>query len=298
MVKKEKKEKKDILEQPVYPDKWYNFVLSSKAQNFIIGLILLNAVTLGMSTSAYMRENFGTALNIFENVALAIYTVELGLKVLALRQKFFKSSWNLFDLFIVAIAYVPAVGPLSVLRSLRVLRVMRLITAIPRLRAIVRSLALSLPSIGWISFLLFLVFYIFAVMATLLFGKVFPDWFSTLGESYYTLFQVLTLESWSMGIVRPVMEKFPYAWLFFVPFILLTSFVVLNVFIAVIVGAMSDVRAEEKMQNAEEEFEEQKDSLPVLLNAEIQQLRTQLERLETLQHLLEKEKEKKSEQVD
>ncbi len=283
-------------EQPIYPNKWYNFILSSKAQNFIIGLIVLNAITLGMSTSVYMRENFGTALAIFEAVALGIYTIELALKMMALRHKFFTSGWNLFDLFIVAIAYVPAVGPLSVLRSLRVLRVMRLISAIPRLRAIVRSLALSLPSIGWISFLLLLVFYIFAVMATLLFGKVFPEWFSTLGESYYTLFQVLTLESWSMGIVRPIMEKFPYAWLFFVPFILLTSFVVLNVFIAVIVGAMSEVRAEEKLQNAEEELNEQNTSLPQLLDSEIKQLRSQLERLEALQQMLEREKERSSQQ--
>ncbi len=291
MLQKNKKTEKDAIEQPVHPDRWYNFILSSKAQNFIIALIVLNAITLGMSTSAYMRENFGTALYIFDSVALGIYTIELALKMLALRGRFFASGWNLFDLFIVGIAYVPAVGPLSVLRSLRVLRVMRLISAIPRLRAIVKSLALSLPSIGWISFLLFLVFYIFAVMATSLFGKVFPDWFSTLGESYYTLFQVLTLESWSMGIVRPVMEKFPYAWLFFVPFILLTSFVVLNVFIAVIVGAMSEVRAEEKLQNAEEEMNEQQSSLPQLLDAEITQLRNQLERLEALQQLLEKEKQ-------
>ncbi len=287
----QKNTEQDIAEQPIHPDKWYNFILSSKAQAFIIGLIVLNAITLGMSASAYMQENFGSALYIFDSVALGIFTIELVLKILALRHRFFKSGWNLFDLFIVGIAYIPAVGPLSVLRSLRILRVMRLISAIPRLRAIVKSLALSLPSIGWISFLLFLVFYIFAVIATLLFGKVFPEWFSTLGESYYTLFQVLTLESWSMGIVRPVMEKFPYAWLFFVPFILLTSFVVLNVFIAVIVGSMSEVRAEEKLQNAEVEMQEQRNSLPQLLDQEIKQLRCQLERLEALQQLMEKEKE-------
>ncbi len=286
-------DEKDV-ELPLHPDKWYNFILSSRAQNFIIGLIVLNAITLGMSTSVYMRENFGTALAVFEAVALGIYTIELILKMMALRHKFFTNGWNLFDLLIVGIAYVPAVGPLSVLRSLRVLRVLRLVSAIPRLRAIVRSLALSLPSIGWISFLLLMVFYIFAVMATLLFGKVFPQWFSTLGESYYTLFQVLTLESWSMGIVRPIMEEFPYAWLFFVPFILLTSFVVLNVFIAVIVGAMSEVRAEEKLQSAEEELNEQNTSLPQLLDGEIKQLRNQLERLEALQQMLVREKERNS----
>ncbi len=286
-------EKENQFDQPVHPNKWYNFILCEKAQNFIILLITLNALTLGLATSSYMRENFGTALQVFENIALGIYTVELILKVMALHGRFFKSGWNLFDLLIVAIAYVPAVGPLSVLRSLRVLRVMRLISAVPRLRTIIKSLVMSLPSIGWITFLLFMMFYIFAVMATHLFGTAFPEWFSTLGESYYTLFQVLTLESWSMGIVRPIMEKFPYAWLFFIPFILLTSFVVLNVFIAVIVGAMSEVRSEEKLQEAEGELAEQNSSISQKLNEEIALLQSQLTRLATLQQMLEKKQNNK-----
>ncbi len=276
--------------KPVYPDKWYNFILSKKAQNFILWLIVINALTLGMGTSSYLVENYGSILSAFEFIALTIYTIELVLKFLALRNRFFLDGWNSFDLLIVAIAYIPAIGPLAVLRSLRVLRVMRLISAVPRLRTIVRSLALSLPSIGWITFLLFIMFYIFAVMATHLFGSAFYEWFGTLGNTYYTLFQVLTLESWSMGIVRPVMEQFPYAWLFFVPFILLTSFVVLNVFIAVIVGAMSDVRSEEKMSEATEELQEQKTSIANQLDQEIRILQEQLVRLEALKINLEEEK--------
>ncbi len=284
-------ERKEEMALPAQK-RWYDFILSPMAQNFIIALIVLNAITLGLGTSSYMLENFGTALAIFENVALGIYTVELALKFMALRRRFFSDGWNLFDLFIVGIAYVPAVGPLSILRALRVLRVMRLISAVPRLRVIIRSLALSLPSIGWISFLLFIMFYIFSVMATHLFSPAFPEWFGNLGESYYTLFQVLTLESWSMGIVRPIMDKYSYAWIFFIPFILLTSFVVLNVFIAVIVGAMSDVRSEEKSQQILGEGEQDLTAAQKL-DQEIALLQEYVQRLEALKHSMEKESEKK-----
>ncbi len=279
-----------FIDEPAHPDKWYNFILTEKAQNFIIGLIILNAITLGLATSSYMTENFGFLLEAFENIALIIYTIELTLKFLALRSKFFTNSWNLFDLLIVGIAYIPAIGPLAVLRSLRVLRVMRLISAVPRLRTIIRSLMLSLPSIGWITTLLFMVFYIFAVMATHLFGSAFPEWFGSLSASYYTLFQILTLESWSMGIVRPVMEIYSYAWLFFVPFILLTSFVVLNVFIAVIVGAMGDVRSEEKMQTANDELLDKNDDPSQILQREILLLQEHLLRLEALQKIIDENK--------
>ncbi len=275
-------------DKPKNPDAWYNFVLSQKVQRFIVCIIILNTISLGLETSTYFMTEYGTLLTAFDTFALGIYTIEIILKLMALRLSFFRNSWNVFDFLIVSIAYVPAVGPLSVLRSLRILRALRIVTTIPRLRIIVRSLITSLPSIGWISVLLMVFFYIFAVMATRLFGSAFPEWFGTLGESYYTLFQILTLESWSMGIVRPIMEQFPYAWMFFVPFILLTSFVVLNVFIAVIVGAMGDIRAEEQTQTAAENMRETNLDTQELLVKEISCLREQLVRLEALSEKLKK----------
>lgn len=272
----------DIESTPVVQGAWYNIILSPKVQNFIILIILINAVTLGLETSSYIRENYGNLLRFFDIFALTVYTIELLLKMLALRFRFFKSGWNIFDFIIVAMAYIPATGPLTILRAFRVLRVLRLVSSIPRLRVIIRSLVVSLPSIGWISFLLLIMFYIFSVLATNLFGPTFPEWFGTIGESYYTLFQLVTLESWSMGIVRPIMDVFPWAWLFFVPFILLTSFVILNVFIAIVVGSMDDIKSEEQAQAASDLMDQENITLAEQLSLEIESMRSQLVRLESL----------------
>ncbi len=285
MLENSQKNSSEQEDTPVNPGAWYNIVLHPRVQRFIICLIILNTFTLGLETSQSAVKSFGGLLYAFDVFALGVYTIEIILKILALRSNFFRNGWNVFDFLIVGIAYVPAVGPLSVLRSLRILRALRIVSAIPRLRIIVRSLIVSLPSIGWISLLLMVVFYIFAVMATRLFGTVFPEWFGNLGESYYTLFQILTLESWSMGIVRPIMEQFPYAWIFFVPFILLTSFVVLNVFIAVIVGAMGDIRDEEQSQQLHSQGQS---STEELLLAEIAQMREHMARIEALSSQLKK----------
>jgi len=146
--------------------------------------------------------------------------------------------WNLFDLVIVTIALLPATGSLSVLRALRILRVLRLVSAVPSMRRVVGALLAAVPGIASILGLLSLLFYVFSVMATKLFGADYPEWFGSIGASAYSLFQIMTLESWSMGIVRPVMEVYPLAWVFFVPFILVTSFTVLNLFIGIVVDAM------------------------------------------------------------
>jgi voltage-gated sodium channel len=119
-----------------------------------------------------------------------------------------------------------------------VLRAFRLISAVPGMRRVVTALLAALPSLGSIMLLLCIVYYVASVIATKMFGTAFPDWFGDLGASAYSLFQIMTLESWSMGIVRPVMEVYPFAWAVFVTFILITSFTVLNLFIAVIVNAM------------------------------------------------------------
>jgi voltage-gated sodium channel len=129
---------------------------------------------------------------------------------------------------------------------------------------------------------LLLIYYVFAVIATKLFGAAFPEWFGNIGASLYTLFQVMTLESWSMGIARPVMEQFPYAWLFFVPFILVATFTMLNLFIAIIVNTMQTfTEAEHALERQQDKLAEQAEQkqLYVELKAireELQQLRAEL----------------------
>ena len=211
---------------------------SRRFEIFITAVIVLNAVTLGLETYPWVMANAGGALMAFDRLVLGIFVVEIALKLVAFRGAFFRSPWNWFDLVIVAISLVPAAGAFSVLRALRILRVLRLISVVPSLRRVVGALVSALPGMGSIVALMGLVFYVFAVMATKLFAAAFPQWFGSIGESAYSLFQIMTLESWSHGIVRPVMEIFPWAWAFFVPFILCTSFVVLNLFIGIIVSAM------------------------------------------------------------
>jgi len=207
-------------------------------QRAIMVLIIINAITLGLETSDTVMKFIGPQLLFFDNVVLAVFVSELVAKLIVYRARFHKDPWNLFDLIVVTIALLPATGGLSVLRSLRVLRVLRLVSAVPSMRRVVGALLEAIPGISSIIGLLLLVFYVFSVMATKLFGGEFPEWFGTIGASAYSLFQIMTLESWSMSIARPVMEVFPLAWAFFVPFILVTSFTVLNLFIGIVVDAM------------------------------------------------------------
>jgi len=204
----------------------------------IIGLIVINAITLGLETSDTVMAAAGDLILAFDKAVLVVFVVEILLRMIAHGARFWRDPWSWFDMIIVGIALMPQSGGLAVLRALRILRVLRLVSLVPSLRRVVGSLLTAIPSMGAISVLLVLINYVFAVMATKLFGDRFPEWFGTIGASLYTLFQIMTLESWSMGIVRPVMDAFPYAWAFFIPFILCTTFTVLNLFIGIIVSAM------------------------------------------------------------
>jgi voltage-gated sodium channel len=207
-------------------------------------VIAINAVTLGLETWPRAMEAAGPLLIAIDALALWFFTVEIGLKLWLYRGRFFRDPWSVFDFIIVAIAWLPSAGPLSVLRALRIIRALRLLTIVPQMRTVIGALFRALPGMGSVIAVLGLVFYVAAVMATKLFGADFPDWFGSIGASMYSLFQIMTLESWSMGIVRPVMAEHPYAWLFFVPFIIVTSFAVLNLFIALIVNSMQSMQAE------------------------------------------------------
>ena len=223
----------------------------------ILSLIMINAAILGLETSPAVMNEFGPALKFLDAVILTIFVIEIASRIVVHRLAFFRDPWSVFDFIVVGIALIPATENLSVLRALRVLRVLRLITIVPALRRVVGGLILSLPGMGSIALLLLLVFYVFSVMATQLYGADFPDLFGNLGRSAFTLFAVMTLETWVDGVVKPVMEVYPYAWLFFIPYILITTFAVLNLFIAVIVNAMQTehdaARAEEERQHAEEQ---------------------------------------------
>jgi voltage-gated sodium channel len=216
---------------------------SQRFQVFIIVIIIINAITIGLETSANAMAAAGGLIFALDLAALMIFVVEIAAKLFVYRLSFFRNPWNVFDFTIVAVSLVPAGEGLSVLRALRILRALRLISMVPQMRLVVQALLTAIPAMSSVIALLALIFYVAAVIATKLYGADFPEWFGTIGAALYTLFQIMTLESWSMGIVRPVMVVHPYAWAFFVPFILIITFAVLNLFIAIVVNSMTNAAA-------------------------------------------------------
>lgn len=227
------------------------FLETDRVVNTIMALIIFNAITLGISTSQWAQDNFGLLLAIIDKTVLTIFVIELLLKLYAYGLSFFRNSWNIFDLLVVSVGLLPQTTALSALRGLRVIRALRLLSVIPQMRAVVQALLDALPGMGAVIVMISIVFYVFGVMATIMYGAAFDEWFGTLGRSLYSLFQIMTLESWSMGIVRPVMEQYPNAWAFFVPFIVITAFSVLNLFIGLLVNTMQSAVEDE----TEAEFE-------------------------------------------
>lgn len=222
--------------------KWLEGTLATR---FILGVIVFNAVILGLETSHTVMGTMGGLLKTLDTICLSIFVLEIILKLIAYRHRFFRNGWNLFDFVIVGIALLPSGGALSVLRALRILRVLRVISISPSLRTVVEGLVSALPGMGSVVVLMSIIFYVGAVIATKLFAGSHPEFFSSLGASAYSLFQIMTLESWSMGIVRPVMEIHPYAWAFFIPFILVTTFSVVNLLVGLIVNSMQEASERE-----------------------------------------------------
>ena len=221
---------------------------SAGVRKFITAVILFNVVILGLETSDMAMAKVGLLIGFLDRICLAIFVVELVLKLLVYRLRFFRDGWNIFDFVIVAVSLVPAAQSLSVLRILRILRV---VSVAPRLRRVVEGFITALPGMASVFLLMGIIFYIGSVISTQLFSTDFPKWFGSLAQSAYSLFQIMTLESWSMGIVRPVMEVYPYAWAFFVPFIMVTTFAVVNLLVGLIVNSMQDAHSEEADQKTD-----------------------------------------------
>ncbi len=258
-------------------DKVEQFVESSIFVKAITALILVNAVTLGLETDKTVMASYGPLLKLLDQIILVAFTVELILKFYAYRFRFFDSGWNWFDLIIVSIAWVPQSGPFSVLRALRILRILRLLSVVPQLRRVINAIGHSIPGMVSVIGVLAIIFYVSAVLTTKLFGQHadprMQEWFGSVAASAYTLFQIMTLESWSMGIVRPTMELFPYSWIFFVPFIIITSFAVLNLFIGIIVDAMQTAQEDTRMEDRSE--------IKAFTHQELEALHDRFDRLQT-----------------
>jgi voltage-gated sodium channel len=245
-----------------------NVVQDRRTERFIMALIVLNAVTLGLETSASVMAKYGPVLVVIDRIIIGIFVAEILARLAVQRASFFRDGWNIFDVIVVGIALAPATAAFSVLRALRVLRLLRLITAVPALQRVVGGLIGALPGMGSIVLLIGLVFYVSAVMAVNLYGKQFPELFGTLPTSLYTLFTIMTLEGWTNDVVNPIMERHPYAWLFFIPFIVITTFWVLNLFIGIIVNAMQEEHAKAEAEMMHDE------TAPII--RELQELKTEI----------------------
>lgn len=239
---------------------------------FITALILLNAVTLGLETDDSLMARHGGLLHAVDHAILCVFVLELALKLAAYRLGFFRVGWNWFDLIVVGVSLIPATGALSVLRALRVFRVLRLLSVVPSMRRVVSALFRALPGMASIMSVLLVIYYVAAVLATHTFGhsqdETLESLFGSVGASMFTLFQLMTLEGWRSDVADPTIAIYPWAWIFFVVFITVTSFAVLNLFIGVIVDAMNIIHEEE---------EEEKGEIP--LQTDIQLLRLEIESL-------------------
>jgi voltage-gated sodium channel len=266
-----------IADQAAPPSALHRLLDSKRFQYFIVAVIVLNAVTLGLETYPGIMARHADLLHGLDRVALAIFTVEIAMKLTAYRLRFFRDPWNVFDFVIVAVALIPASGAFAVLRAMRILRALRLISMIKSMRRVVAALLSALPGMGSIATLLVLVMYVAAVMGTKLFAEASPVYFGSLGKTLFTLFQVMTMEGWA-DIARDIMEVKPWAWVFFLVFILVSTFTVLNLFIAVVVNAMQETVAADLKAEQVAEAHEAHDERGEILR-ELRELRAAVERL-------------------
>ncbi len=215
-------------------------------QNIVLGVILFNAVLFGLQTSSQMVQSCGRWLSWLDGACLAVFTTELILKIVAYNRSFVRDPWNIFDFIVVVVSFIPDMGMFSSVRLFRVLRVFKLISGVRQMRVILTAIVRSVPGILWAGSLLLLIYYVYGILGTNLFGRAFPEWFGSLGASVYSLFQIMTLESWSMGIARPVIAVYPYAWVYFVSYILASSFIVMNIVVGIVLNSIGDSFKTEK----------------------------------------------------
>ncbi|MBQ0155216.1 MAG: ion transporter [Bacteroidales bacterium] len=256
-----------------------NLTDSRTFKNAIVLIILFNSIVLGLITSETIYAKFGDFLELILSISVVIFTIEIILRIIAKGWRFFLNGWNIFDFLLVAIAFLPESGAAITFRIFRVLRALRMVSSLKKLRHIVSAILVSAPHVFWAAVLLLIIFYIFGIIGQNLFHEAFPQWFGTLGDTMYTLFQVTTLESWSMGIARPVMQVYPWAWCYFVPFVMMSSYIVLNVVVGVVVNATSDLSDDDDIKDVKEKMKIKKVTNPEIMQ-EINELKSMIKHLE------------------
>jgi voltage-gated sodium channel len=238
--------------QPWHRERVRALVEGRRFQGFIISVILLNAILIGLEETPAAMGSSGDLITTLSWITVAVFVVEIALRLYAHGLSFFRDAWSLFDLFVVIIALIPASGAFSVFRILRVLRIMRLLSTVRSMRMVVGALIATIPGMASIGALMIIVLYIGSIIATQLYGHTDPEQFGTLLKSMLSMFQVLTGDDWA-NVIRDTTDRHPTSWIFFICFIVIATYIVLNLFVAVAVEALE--RKSDEMpdgQNREE----------------------------------------------
>lgn len=267
--------------------------LKNCAQLFIMIVVFINTVTLGIGTLHNLSDTQTVVLEIIDKICLAIFTLEIIIRIIydAVHKKnFFFNFWNIFDFMIVFVSIaaeatfftifrtlkIARLGRAArILKSFRTIRLAKFITESEELQKVVNAIFLSIPGILCTLFLLTLILYIYAVVGVNLYGASSPEMFENMPRALFTLFQTMTLESWASGIARPLLEKHPLAWIYFVSFILVTTNIILNLLIGIVVSSVDRATQNARIKNYKDDD----------LQQELSKLKEQIEKIE---HLINK----------
>jgi voltage-gated sodium channel len=255
---------------------------SSRFQNFIYGVIVANAIALGLGTYDW-SDSVNDAITVADDTFLGIFVIELAIRITAYGrrpQDFFKSGWNVFDFVVIGAAFLPGVRDnATLLRLVRLLRVVRLVSVMPDLRILVRAMARSIPPIASLALLTVLLMYIYGMLGWILFGEQDPERWGDIGQAMLSLFQILTLENWPR-FLEAGQAIHPASWIFFVSYVLIASFLVINVLIAIIINSMEEVHEAEKVADRAERDEEIADHQGETVAERMREIREAIDKLE------------------
>ncbi|GGD01552.1 hypothetical protein GCM10011342_08230 [Aquisalinus flavus] len=254
-----------------------NVINARPFQYAILILIFANAALLGLETLPPIRENHLALFLAIDRAFLVVFLGELAVRIYAWRQRFFRDGWNVFDFVIILISALATSNLFAALRAFRVLRVLHVVTMIPRMRTVVRSLIDSIPGILSVGVIVVLIVYVFAVIASNLYGAAHPVLFGDVFVSMYTLFQVMTLEGWA-EIANTVAGTHPNSWIFFITFVLIGTFTMLNLFVAIVVRVV-----EEDSEHTEDLLVKETDEVQLEVQALRREIRTLTALVETIE---------------
>ena len=223
---------------------------STTFQVFIVGVIIANAIVLGLDTYESIDRDIGDQLSLLNDIFLAIFVIEIAIRIAAFGsrpQDYFRDGWNVFDFVVIAASFVPGIREnATLLRVIRLLRVVRIVTVFPDLRFLVRGMVSSLPPIGSMAMLTVLLIYMYGMVGWILFDETDPADWGNIGQAMLSLFIVLTLESWP-DIMETVIDDHPAAWIYFVSYVLIASFLLINMVIAILINSLEELRAQDQL---------------------------------------------------